>query len=102
MEVEQLGLELDRVARSARDDHAGPERLAQARDVALEDHLDRLGSLIAPQLIDESVGCDHLVRVQEQEREHGPLLGSAKGKHGSVVPCLERSKDPELHASAGR
>jgi hypothetical protein len=57
---------------------AGLEHLSQMRDVALEHVRGRLRRRLAPQVIDQSVGGDDLVRVQEEHGEHSALLGAAE------------------------
>jgi hypothetical protein len=51
----------------------------------------------------QALGGDDLVRVQEQERQHCPLLSGAEGDPAAAfVPNLERPKDPELHPASFR
>jgi hypothetical protein len=57
---------------------AGSERLAQTRHV----HLHRLrgggGWALAPQLVDQAVGAERLVRVEQQQRKQRALLAPPK------------------------
>jgi ribosomal protein S28E/S33 len=50
------------------------ERLAEMRDVALEHVRGRLGGRVAPKVVDQPIRRNDLVRVQEEQREDGPLL----------------------------
>ena len=101
--VELVGCDPDLIAAPARHDHAvgaggitTVERLAKPRDV----HLQALGSaggrVLAPQLVDQSVGRNDLVGVQQQDRQHRALLARER----KLTPCvtdLERAEDPEFH-----
>ena len=101
VQVQLVGLELDDIAGGTRRDGVGPEHLAQIRDEALEHDLHGPRRLLSPKLIDQAVGCHHLVCVQEKEREHRALLRAAECKRPSAVPRLERSENSEVHRSAG-
>ena len=103
--VELLGVELELVAVVARDDHVrGPasERLPEPGDV----HLQRLGGrrrrVLAPQLVDHAIGAERLVRVQQEQREHGSALAAAQRDALASFESLERAEDAEVHASGGR
>jgi hypothetical protein len=53
--------------------------------------------VLAPKLVDEAVGRNHLVRVDEEEGEELPLLASCE-RHGRVVgDYLERTEQAVLH-----
>ena len=55
------------------------ERRPQLADVAVDDGRRGGRRLVAPDGVDQSFGRDHLARVEQQEREQGPLLRSAEG-----------------------
>ncbi len=101
VQIQLVGLELDDVAGRTRRDGVGPEHLAQIRDVALEHDLHGPRRLLPPELVDDAVGCHHLVCVQEKKCEHRALLRAAEGKRPSALPRLERSENSEVHRSAG-
>src|SRR4249919_4129943 len=71
--VEAPRLEAKRVAGAARDDEAVLERPAQLRDVILDDLGGGRGCLLAPELVDETVGRNSLVRVEDQQGEERAL-----------------------------
>jgi hypothetical protein len=64
-------------------------------------HLQALGRrrrrLLAPQLVDQALGGEPLVGMQEQQRQHGTLLGATEREHLSLVAGLQRAEDPEVH-----
>src|SRR5262249_56843039 len=78
LEVELAGLDLDGVAGGSRDDPLCAEELAQLRDVVLDRVASGAGRLSAPQLVDQAIGRDDLVRPREQQGQHGPLAGPAE------------------------
>jgi hypothetical protein len=57
----------------------------------------RGGRRSTPQALDEAIARDDLVRVEEEDREGRPLLGSAERDQLVAVDDLERSQDPEVH-----
>ena len=78
-------------------DRLGPEHLAELRDVDL-DHVRRgLGRPLAPEVVDQPVDGDELVRAQEQHREERPLLRASEGELTLRIDGLERPEEPELH-----
>ena len=55
------------------------------------------GRLCAPELVDEPVCRDDLVRTREQECEKRPLPRAAERERTALLDDLERSQDAELH-----
>lgn len=53
--------------------------------------------MVAPKLVDQAIGRDDLVAVEEQDGEHGALLGSAKGELTPFRADLERPENPKFH-----
>jgi hypothetical protein len=53
--------------------------------------------MLAPQLVDQPVARDDLVRAGQQKREHGALPRPAKRNEPVAVASLERPQDPEVH-----
>ena len=49
-----------------------------------------------PELVDQRLAGDDLVRAQEEKREQRPLLASAEGDEPAVADDLERTEDSEL------
>jgi hypothetical protein len=105
IEVELAPLDPQLVASGAGQDHPGVgaclgtglELPAQRRDVAL-DRL-RRGSRrsVTPELLDQPVARDRLVRPQEQQRQQLALQSGADPHCPTPVEHLEGPKDPELH-----
>ena len=56
-----------------------------------------LGGCCAPELVDEPVCRDDLVRTREQECEKRPLPRAAERERTALLDDLERSQDAELH-----
>ena len=75
----------------------GLERPAQPRDRHLECLRAALQPLFIPELRDQPVARDHLVGMQQQERQQCPLLRSAEGESPVIVVDLERPEYPEVH-----
>ena len=83
--IELPGFETEQIARRLRHDQlvvgARPARLeqsAQVRDVRLDHVGRRLGSLLAPDVVDQPLARDDLVRAQEQAQEERALLGGSQ------------------------
>jgi hypothetical protein len=95
--VELARLHAHEVAGRAGDDPRRPEQLAQRRDVALHQLVRTGRRLVAPELVDETLARDRLVRVQEQHAEQGALLRSAEFDLPLAVVDLEWTKYRELH-----
>ncbi len=97
-EVDFATVELEDVAGSAGEDTVRAKRLPQPRDVALQGGRCRLGGTIAPDVVDQAVARDDLVRMQDEQRQERALLRPAQRRDAAVVFDLERAEDPELHA----
>ena len=97
--VEGTGVELQLVAVLVRGDRrGGAERPAQAGDVDLHGLRGRGRRLLAPQLVDQPVGAERLVGVQQQHRQQRPLAGTTD-RHDTVAAVhLERPEDAEFDA----
>ena len=92
---------LDQFASAAR--QVAGERPPQPRDADLQ-RLHRAGlRALSPELVDQPVGRQRLVAMQEKQRQERPLLGARDRDHPALVEDLERSKDAEVHTNcAGR
>ena len=79
------------------------EALTQPGDLDVEVVARGAGRPVGPQLVDHPVARDHLVGVQEQERDQRPLLRSPERNRPAVPNSFERPEQQELHlASFGR
>jgi hypothetical protein len=87
--VERLGRKLQHVAARTRDKRVDADRLAQLRDVALERLRRRVRALLAPELLDQLLARDELVRVQQQDCEQFALPATADGDRTIAIEHLE-------------
>ncbi len=60
------------------------EELAEIGDVALEHVRSRFRGRLTPDLVDQPVGTDYLVRVEDEQRKDGPLLCAAERQERPV------------------
>ena len=102
VEVECVGPDPDDVAGRPGRQHVVRQRLAQPRDVDPQRRGGALRRVRAPELVDQPVGGNDLVRVKEEQGEQRARLRSAQGNLAASVPHLERPQDPELHPTASR
>ena len=79
----------------------GSEQLAKLRDRVLKRRRRRSRRVLAPELIDETLGRDRLVRPQEQQRQQRALVSAAERHGRALVEHLERTEDPELEHVRG-
>ena len=75
--------------------------LTEMGDVPLEDIGGGLGRALAPELVDQCVAADHLIRPREEDRQERPLPCAAERNRTTVGEHLERAQNPELHAGLG-
>jgi hypothetical protein len=101
-DVELRRLELDRVAGRAGDEPAVAELLAEPRDVDVDALCDRRRRRLAPQLVDEPLGRDHLIRMQQQQHQQRALLAPAERKRAVLLGHFQRTEKPEFHFGSGR
>jgi hypothetical protein len=104
--VEPLGIEPQLVPVVAGHDNpvrtvARPvgERPAQARDVDLHVLRGDARRTLAPQLVDQPIGGERLVGVQQQHRQQGTLLAATNRHDAPLVEGLNWAKYAEFHAS---
>jgi hypothetical protein len=102
LRVELAGSDLQHVAARTRQQHVVAERLAQLRDVTLQRLGGGLRPPLAPQAIDQSLACDELVRVQQQNREQLALPSRADDERPIVIGDLQGSEDAEVHFALRR
>jgi hypothetical protein len=94
--VELARLDAEQVAGLAGDEPVA-ELLAQERDRVADDLRGRRRRRALPQLVDDSLRREHVVAVQEQERDERELPAAAQLENAAVVGDLQRAEDPELH-----
>jgi len=96
-QVDLLGFDLEDVSRSSRGDDPRPERLAQARDMAVQGGRRRRRRLPIPELVDQPIARDDPVCVQQQEGQHGALFPASERNGAPVLPHFDRAKDAVVH-----
>jgi hypothetical protein len=103
VEVKILRIDPQHVARRARDERGAGPRLVQGPPQPGHIGLDRVRcggrGLAAPQAIDQAVPRDHLIRMQQEEREEGALLRPTQRYGPVAIPHLERAQQQKLHAA---
>ena len=77
------------------------DQLAQPRDVHLKSLRCGLRRVVLPEGVDQPIPRDDVVRVEEQHREQGALLGTAEIDGLPIGMHLQRAEDPELHSPPG-
>ena len=99
MQVELLPLQPHDVPRIARqNERAGrAERLSQLRYTHLQRRPPGLRRILAPQLVDQTIGGHNPVGVQQQNRQQRALLGTGERDQRVAVGDLKRAENPELH-----
>jgi hypothetical protein len=55
--------------------------------------------VLAPELVDEALARDGLVRAQEQQCQQRTLVAAAERQRQAVLDYLQRPQDPELEPS---
>src|SRR5439155_3475831 len=100
--VELIAFDPEEVPRCFRLDALLAQHSAQLRDVDLECLPSRFGRLLAPECVDQAVGRDNLVRIQQQHGEQAPLFRTAHVERSLAVEHLERTENPKLHRSLPR
>jgi len=69
----------------------------QPRDVEGDGLRTAPGRGIAPQLINDAIGGEWLVGMEDEQREQGALPGRRVGHRPAVLDGLEGAEDSELH-----
>ena len=99
MQIEATRLDAELVAPRPVTITSFAERLAELRDVRLQD-LRRSGRRAAgPQIIDQTVTPDWLVRMQEQDRQECTWLRRLQRDNAPFGYRFERPEYAELHGS---
>jgi hypothetical protein len=95
--VEIGGVRPERVAGGPVLDAHRPDLLAQEPDVGLERVPGGLGRVAAPDGVDQALGGHDAVGLEQEVREHGPLLGTPERHRPPVLPGLQRTEHQEPH-----
>ena len=99
VDVELVRVDADDVARRPGDDPVGADRPAERMHVHLERARRARGGLLAPDPVDQAVGRDDVVRVEQELREQGTRPRPAERDRRTVVSDhLHRPEQPEFHA----
>ena len=97
IDVELVRLDPNQVPRRPGHDPVGSERPAQRMDMHLERVLGARGRRLAPDRVDQPVGGDDLVRVEQQLREQRPgPRPPERNRHPVVADHLQRPQQAEL------
>ena len=97
VEIERVGLDPDDVAGRSGRQHVLRQRLAKSRDVDPQCGGGALGRVLAPELVDQPVGRNDLVGVEEEQGEKRPRLGAAQGHARRLRPTA--SSGPRIRNS---
>jgi hypothetical protein len=99
VEIELARPEPERVAGGSREDlpTACSERLPELRHADPQGRSPRFRRVFAPELVDETVARDDLVRTEKKDGEERALLGAAERDRLALVPDLEWPENAELH-----
>jgi hypothetical protein len=76
------------------------ERSAQLQDVVLDDLRGRRRRPLAPELVDDAVGRDHLVAMEEEQCEQGALLAAPERDLPLALTNLERPENAEVQLAS--
>ena len=105
-DVDVVGTDLGDVAVAARQHHLTVggrlQLLAQLRDVHVQALGRRRRRPLAPQLVDQALRRDHLVRVHQQQSQQRPAPSSSDLDRTIVVRYLQRSEQAEVHFTSPR
>src|SRR5207342_1520152 len=97
MKIELILPEDECVARGARADAFRVQHLAEARDIDLHHLLRRLGHVLAPEAVDDSIERECPIHVDQEQRQKRSFLSAAQRHLAIAVTHLERAKNPEVH-----
>jgi len=101
--IDRLRVSLEHVPGRPGADHSVSgqrlDGLPQLRDVNLDRVHGRARRVSRPHQVDQPVGGDDLVGVQDQDGQHGPLLGRPEVGRDPIGQDLKGSQNPVLHPS---
>ena len=95
-EIELTSIKREHVAVRPCLEETGSQQLSQLRDGVLEGRRRSSRRMLSPELIDETLSRDRLVRPQEQQRQQRALVATAERQCLLPVAHLEGTEDPEL------
>jgi hypothetical protein len=96
-QVELLPTNGHHVSGRARPEHVmWLKQFSQPGDVLLERRRSVVRGIVAPELLDKTIGRDDVARLEKQEGEDAPLLDAPEAKLPIALPDLERTKDAEV------
>ena len=98
--IERAWLDMQQVAVPARFESAVSQDLAQLGDVDLDALRRFRRRLLAPELVDQAVDRDDLVRVHQQRGQERALLRRPERDRAARLEGLDRPEDAELHVPA--
>ncbi len=98
--VDLVVTRLEDVSRCACDDPRArrAERPPKLRDPDTERRLPAAGLRLAPELVQQNLLRDDLVRADEERGQEGALLLAAEGNRVPLVDDFERPQDVEVHS----
>ena len=90
------GLQSQLVPGRSRHDRVGAQASPQLRDIHVHALERRRGRLRSPDVIDQSIGGNDLVRVYQQDAESGARLSLRQRHRALAAYDLQRPQDPEI------
>ena len=99
VEVELARLHVEQVAVRLSHHPGGPfsERLAQPRHLHLKALSRVVGRMLRPELVDQPIGRDGLVGMNQQDRQQRTLPAADDLDRPPGLVDFERAEDPEIH-----
>ena len=94
MEIDSAGVDAKHVAPRPRNEEVAAEVLTQSRHVVVQRRRCVRREPLAPELLDQTIGSDDFVRVEDQQRQQRAALGATYVDRLAVAENLERSEDP--------
>jgi hypothetical protein len=98
--VELTCVDTKQIATALGDDSDGAKQLPQRMHRDLESVCSRLRWGLAPDCVDQPVARNDGIRVQEQDRQQGPLTPPADGEDAAILLDLEWTEQPEFEPFA--
>ena len=98
IQIDLIRVEPDEVAGTLSDEDLArrAEQLAQLRHVDLDRVRGRRRRVFTPELVDQAVGRDDLIRVEDQDHKQRSRLRAAELERPPVGDNLERSEHAEV------
>jgi hypothetical protein len=99
LHVELAVLDANEVSGSTRLQHSGTEYPAEPGDIDLKRLASRFRRGLAPQHVDDLLGGDDLIRVQEKQADNHFLAVPAQAQLTAVSADVERTENPKVHGT---